>query len=161
MDAAAQALLSDRDFLRGYGRAVWFHPFGARDQVVVRGELGVVAASGRDGIPSDFLFRAGGDQSVRGYAYQSLGVREGEAIVGGRWLAVASVEYVRWFTPQWGAAVFIDTGDAADTLDALEPVQGYGVGARWKSPVAPLNLDIAYGQEAEGVRLHFSVGFSF
>jgi translocation and assembly module TamA len=121
----------------------------------------VVAASGRDGIPSDFLFRAGGDQSVRGYAYQSLGVREGEAIVGGRWLAVASVEYVRWLTPQWGAAVFIDTGDAADTLDALEPVQGYGVGARWKSPVAPLNLDIAYGQEAEGVRLHFSVGFSF
>ena len=160
-DAAAKALLSDRDFVRGYGRAVWFHPFSERDQLIVRGELGVVAAGGRDGIPSDFLFRTGGDQTVRGYAYQSLGVQEGDAIVGGRYLAVASVEYVRWLTPQWGAAVFVDTGDAADSLGELKPVQGYGAGARWKSPVGPLNLDIAYGQDSEEVRLHFSVGFSF
>ncbi len=160
-DAAAKALLSDRDFLRGYGRAVWFHPFSERDQVILRGELGAVAAGGRDGIPSDFLFRTGGDQTVRGYAYQSLGVREGDAIVGGRWLALASAEYVRWFTPQWGAAVFVDAGDAADAAGDLDPALGYGLGARWKSPVGPLNLDVAYGQESERLRLHFSVGFSF
>lgn len=160
-DAAAKALLSDQDFLRGYGRVVYFHPFGERDQLILRGELGMVAADSRDGIPSDFLFRTGGDQTVRGYDYQSLGVPEGDAIVGGRYLAVASVEYVRWLTPLWGAAVFIDAGNAADSPDDLEPVVGYGLGARWKSPVGPLNLDIAYGQETKEARLHFSVGFNF
>lgn len=160
-DAAAQALLSDRGFLRGYGKATWFHPLGDKGQLILRGELGAVAATGRDGIPADFLFRAGGDQTVRGYAYQSLGVRDGNAIVGGRWLGVASAEYVRWLSAQWGAALFVDAGDAADSLDALHPVVGYGLGARWKSPVGPLNLDLAHGHETKETRLHFSVGFSF
>ncbi|MDP2431310.1 MAG: autotransporter assembly complex family protein [Pseudomonadota bacterium] len=160
-DAAAQALLSDRSFLRGYGKATWFHRLGDKGQLILRGELGAVAAAGRDGIPADFLFRSGGDQTVRGYAYQSLGVRDGNAIVGGRWLGVASAEYVRWLTPQWGAALFVDAGDAADSLDSLHPVVGYGLGARWKSPVGPLNLDLAYGHETQETRLHFSVGFSF
>lgn len=160
-DAAARALLSDRSFLRGYGRAVYFHPLGKRDQLILRGELGVVAASGRDGIPSDYLFRSGGDQTLRGYAYQSLGVRQGNAVVGGRYLAVAGAEYVHWLTPKWGAAVFVDSGNAADNLRDLAPVHGYGAGARWKSPVGPLNLDIAYGQKTQALRLHFSVGFNF
>lgn len=160
-DAAAQALLSDQSFLRGYGKATWFHRLGDKEQLILRGELGAVAAASRDGIPADFLFRSGGDQTVRGYAYQSLGVSDGNATVGGRWLGVASAEYVRWLTPQWGAALFVDAGDAADSLDALHPVVGYGLGARWKSPVGPLNLDLAYGHETAEMRLHFSVGFSF
>jgi translocation and assembly module TamA len=160
-DAAARALLSDRSFLRGYGKGTWFHPIGGKGQVILRGELGAVAADSRGGIPADFLFRTGGDQTVRGYAYQSLGVRQGDAVVGGRWLAVASAEYVQWLNPQWGAALFVDAGDAADRLDELNPVVGYGLGVRWKSPVGPLNLDLAYGRDADQVRLHFSVGFSF
>lgn len=160
-DVAARALLSDQDFVRTYGRAVYFYPLGVRDQLILRGELGVVAAKSRFGIPSDFLFRTGGDQSLRGYAYQSIGVTQGSAIVGGRYLALASAEYVHWLDAQWGAAVFVDAGNAADSLHALDPIYGYGAGARWKSPVGPLNLDIAYGQETRRLRLHFSVGFSF
>lgn len=160
-DAAHRALLSDRSFLRGYGKATWFYPVGAHGQVILRGELGAVAAKSRDGIPSDFLFRTGGDQTVRGYAYQSLGVREGNAIVGGRWLAVASAEYVHWLTPAWGAALFVDAGDAADQAGDLDPVVGYGLGARWKSPVGLLGLDLAHGRDSGETRLHFAVGFSF
>jgi translocation and assembly module TamA len=160
-DVAAKSLFSDRDFVRGYGRIVYFYPMGKRDQLVLRGELGAVASEGRDGIPTDFLFRTGGDQTVRGYAYQSLGISERNAIVGGRYLAVASAEYVHWFVPQWGAAAFVDWGNAADSLGDLKPVRGYGVGARWKSPVGPLNLDVAYGDKTQALRLHFSVGFSF
>jgi translocation and assembly module TamA len=160
-DGAAQALLSDQSFLRSYGRVTWFHPVGDKGQLILRGELGAVMADSRNGIPSDILFRTGGDQTVRGYAYQSLGVPVGSAIVGGRWLSVASGEYVYWLDPQWGAAVFVDAGDAADSFGELHPRVGYGLGARWKSPVGPLNLDLAYGQETEEVRLHFSVGFSF
>jgi translocation and assembly module TamA len=160
-DVAAKSIFSDRDFVRGYGRVVYFYPLGKRDQFVLRGEFGAVTADGRDGIPTDFLFRTGGDQTVRGYAYQSLGISEGSATVGGRYLAVASAEYVHWFVPQWGTAVFIDRGNAADSLGDFKPVTGYGVGARWKSPVGPLNLDLAYGDKTQALRLHFSVGFSF
>ena len=160
-NAAHQGLLSDQSFVRGYGKATWFHPLGDKGQLILRGELGAVAADNRDGIPSDYLFRTGGDQTVRGYAYQSLGVPEGDAIVGGRWLAVASVEYVYWLRPQWGAAVFVDAGDAADQFVDLDPVLGYGLGARWKSPIGLLGLDVARGQETDETRLHFSVGYSF
>lgn len=160
-DGASEKLLSDRDFLRLYGRGLWFYPFATRQQLILRGELGRVLSSGRDGIPSDFLFRTGGDQTVRGYAYQSLGVREGDATVGGRALVVASAEVIRWLSAGWGIAVFADAGDAADRVDELAPVLGYGVGARWRSPIGPLNLDLAYGRETARLRLHFSVGFSF
>ncbi len=160
-DTAARAILSDQDFFRGYSRLVYFYPIGKSDQMILRGELGAVAASSRMGIPSDFLFRTGGDQTVRGYAYQSLGVSEGSAIVGGRYLATASAEYVHWLTPHWGAGIFVDGGNAADDLNLMSPVYGYGLGARWKSPVGPLNLDLAYGEAVRQMRIHFSVGFNF
>jgi translocation and assembly module TamA len=161
LGGATRALLSDQDFVRGYTRAVYYLPIGQRDGLILRGELGGVLATSRNGIPSDFLFRTGGDQSVRGYSYLSLGVKQANAIVGGRYLAVGSVEYDHWLTERWGAAVFYDVGDAADTIPDLHLVQGYGVGARWKSPVGPLNLDLAYGQAVHAVRLHFSIGVSF
>ncbi|TCV89058.1 autotransporter assembly complex protein TamA [Sulfurirhabdus autotrophica] len=160
-DAASRAMLSSQNFLRGYGRGVFFYPLGKRDQLILRGEFGMVAAKSRDGIPSDFLFRTGGDQTVRGYGYQTLGVHDGNAVLGGRYLTVASAEYVHWLSSQWGAAVFVDGGNAADSLNGLKPVYGYGAGARWKSPVGPLNLDIAYGQDKKEVRMHFSLGFNF
>ncbi|MHB1245218.1 MAG: autotransporter assembly complex protein TamA [Sulfuriferula sp.] len=161
LGGATRALLSDQDFVRGYTRGVYYLPVGQRDGLILRGELGGVLATSRNGIPSDFLFRTGGDQSVRGYSYLSLGVKQGNAIVGGRYLAVGSVEYDHWLTERWGAAVFYDVGDAADSIPDLHLVQGYGIGARWKSPVGPLNLDLAYGQAVHAVRLHFSIGVSF
>ena len=98
---------------------------------------------------------------MRGYAYQSLGVAQGSATVGGRYLALGSAEYQYWFLPKWGAALFVDAGNAADKPRDLKPVAGYGLGARWRSPVGPINLDLAYGQKTEKFRMHFSLGFSF
>ena len=103
----------------------------------------------------------GGDQTVRGYAFQSLGVRDGEAIVGGRYLVAASAEYTHWLTPEWGAALFYDVGDAADTRKEIALKHGYGVGARWRSPVGTVHLDVAHGRETRKTRLHFSFGFVF
>ncbi len=161
LGGAHEDVLADRSFLRGYTKAARYFPLGERSTLVLRGEVGAVEAESRQGIPSDFLFRAGGDQSVRGYGYQTLGVPEGEAVVGGRYLAVVSAEYVFWFRPKWGAAIFYDRGDAADEVADLDPVAGYGAGARWRSPVGPINLDVAYGEETEDYRLHAAVGFVF
>ncbi len=159
--AAAKALLSDQDFVRNYVKASYYRRVGMRGGLILRAEFGATLARSSQGIPSDFLFRTGGDQSVRGYAYQSLGVKNGDAVVGGRYLGVASAEYVHWLSENWGAAVFYDVGTAADSLRDFKPVEGYGAGARWKSPVGLLNLDLAYGRDVGKLRVHFSVGIPF
>ena len=157
----AKALLSDQDFLRLYSRYVYYRPVAERDVLILRAEGGATLATSRDGVPQDFLFRTGGTQTVRGYAFQSLGVREGEATVGGRYLAVLSAEYVHWFRPQWGVATFVDVGDAADDRDVFDLKAGYGLGARWKSPAGPLAIDLAYGEDDRQLRLHFGIAIAF
>ncbi|BAL23203.1 autotransporter assembly complex family protein [Azoarcus sp. KH32C] len=157
----SRLLLSDRDFLRFYGRQVFYRTVSPNNVLILRAEGGITLAEERDGVPQDFLFRTGGTQTVRGYAFQSLGVKEGDAIVGGRYLGVASAEYVHWFGPQWGGATFVDAGDAADDRKSFGIKVGYGVGARWKSPAGPIALDVAYGQQERRVRLHFGVAIAF
>ena len=158
---AAEALLSDTSFIRLYGRHTQYFRAGDKGRLILRGELGSVLAQTRDGIPTDFLFRAGGDNSVRGYAYQSLGRTLEGGVASVRYLATGSVEYNYFFEGKWGMAVFVDAGDAADSAGALSPAFGYGVGARYRSPVGPINLDLAYGEATEEFRLHFSLGVSF
>lgn len=158
---AARALLSDRDFARFYGRYQQFVPLGRRDVLTLRGELGYTLADSRQGIPQDYLFRAGGTGSVRGYSYQSLGVREGDAVVGGRYLATASVELTHWLDERWGVAAFIDAGDAADSRSGFNLARGYGVGARWQSPAGPIAIDLAYGERVHRPQLHFSLAIPF
>ena len=156
--------LTTTPFGRLYGKYVGYFPLGSNNTLIVRAEGGVVGAKGRVGIPADFLFRAGGDQSLRGYGYQELGVREGAAVVGGRYLATGSAEVVHWLSStwsNWGVAAFVDGGNAADKPADLKPVYGYGTGARWKSPVGVINLDVAYGQAVRQTRLHFSLGVTF
>ena len=129
--------------------------------LLIRGEVGTVFADTRAGIPSTFLFRTGGDTTVRGYAFESIGVREGDAIVGGRYLAVASVEATHWVGPNWGVAVFVDAGDAWDERGAFDPALGYGIGGRVRTPIGPIRADLAYGQRQHQLRLHFSIGYTF
>jgi translocation and assembly module TamA len=161
LGAGLRLLASDQDFARTHARLAWFMPVGERGTLTARGELAALLADSRTGIPADLLFRAGGDQSVRGYAYQSLGVRQGDAVVGGRYLAVGSLEYVHWLRPQWGLGVFWDVGGAADRPGDLASHHGYGLGVRWRSPVGPLNLDLAQGRDGGGTRLHFNAGLAF
>ena len=161
LGGGSKALLSDQDFFRTYLRYSQGIPLGASDALLFRGELGVTFAPSAQGIPQDFLFRAGGSNSVRGYAYQSLGVKQGEATVGGRYLATLSGEYTHWINPTWGAAVFVDAGNAVDDRQAIDLAVGYGVGARWRSPAGPLGIDLAYGQREGKLRLDFSLAIPF
>jgi translocation and assembly module TamA len=157
----SKQVLSDQDFVRTYARHQFWYPVGDRHVLFLRGELGYTFAPSRFGIPQEYLFRAGGIQSVRGYPFQSLGVQEGSAVVGGRVLATATVEYNHWFTQNWGAAIFTDVGDAADSWQRLDPVVGYGGGIRWRSPVGPLALDLARGHRDGKLRMHFSIAVAF
>jgi translocation and assembly module TamA len=153
--------LSSQEFIRVRGKVNWLIPFGLRNDVTVRGEAGAVLADSREGVVSSFLFRTGGDQTIRGYTFESIGVAQGRATVGGRYMALASVEYTRWVTDSLGAAVFLDAGDAFDQTSAFNLAAGVGVGVRWRSPIGPFRADVAYGERDKKIRLHFSVGFNF
>lgn len=151
--------LSDGRFLQSQAKLQGFYPLGDKTQFLGRLEVGLV--SGSMSVPATYLFRAGGDQSVRGYAFQSLGVQEGDAVLGGRVLLTGSTEIVQWLTSSWGAAAFVDFGNAANDWRDYEPAYGYGLGVRWRSPVGPVGADIAYGEETKDYRLHFNLGVSF
>ncbi|KHA77686.1 translocation and assembly module TamA [Janthinobacterium lividum] len=155
-------VLTDERFVRVAGKAVYYRPLGEKGELIVRGEMGALGSKEKRGVPAVYLFRAGGDQSVRGYAYQELGVKEGDATIGGRYMLTGSAEYQYWFKPKWAIAAFYDAGNAADTVKAaMTPKSGYGLGGRYKSPVGPINVDVAYGHAVHAYRLHFSLGFTF
>jgi translocation and assembly module TamA len=158
---ASEALLSTRTFGRVHVRANHLRYLLPQVSLQLRGEAGAVLADSRQGIPSEYVFRTGGDTSIRGFAFESLGVDQNGAVVGGRYLVVGSAELITWFSPQWGTAGFVDAGNAWDELDAFDPVYGVGFGVRWRSPVGNLNLDLAWPEGRGEGRLHFSVGIIF
>jgi len=159
--AGFKSFFSGDDFLKTYVQYQHWIPLGAMDQLILRTEWGRTFAVSRQNIPEDFLFRAGGSRSNRGYAYQSLGVQEGDAVVGGRYLATGTLEYVHWLNEKWGAALFTDVGDAADSIAAWEPLKSYGVGARFRTPAGPFALDLAYADRDHKFRIAFSVNVAF
>jgi len=152
---------STRAFGRVVGRFAAWLPVDPVTQLTFRADAGAVLAPTRDGIPSPLLFRTGGDTTVRGYAFDSLGVKLGNATVGGRYQAVGSTELIRWIGESWGLATFIDAGNATDEVTHFHFAVGYGAGVRVRTPLGPFRLDLAYGRDSHEVRLHFSVGLSF
>jgi translocation and assembly module TamA len=151
-------------FVRLYGRFTWYRPLGKDWYATTRVEAGQVFTKAVIGVPDTLLFRAGGDDSVRGYGYRTLGPVVSDVVTSGRTLLTGSLEVARPISPKYPAfwwAAFIDAGNAADRWQDLHPVVGYGVGLRWRSPVGPLRVDLAYGQEVRQFRVHFSVGIAF
>lgn len=152
-------------FVRGWTRLSWYRPVGKQWFAYARMEAGEVFAKDSLGLPDALLFRAGGDDSVRGYAYRTLGPTGIDGLLkSGRVLWTGSVEMARPLLsdkPQYLGAVFIDAGQAADSWKGFRPVYGYGLGLRWRSPVGPLRIDLAWPEGGNKPRLHFSVGVAF
>ena len=158
-------------FGRLYTRNTLYWPLGNSWFTQTRLEVGRIFAAPKVGLPDALLFRAGGDESVRGYAVRSLGpevpaAKPGDpaVVTSGRTLITASAEIAHPFTSRlpslWWAA-FIDAGNASDDLQDYSPALGYGLGLRFRSPVGPLRVDLAYGQRTRKIRPHLSVGIVF
>jgi len=147
-------------FYRSSLRAQHWWPVGKRDTFTVRAEVGKVWSQ-TDRLPEDFGYRTGGARTIRGYAFQSIGLPRGNAVVGAPALAVASVEYMHYFNEHFGMDVFVDAGDAAASFGQMKLAVGYGVGALVRTPAGPFSIDLAYGQRDHNVRVHFSLGIAF
>ena len=133
------------------------------DQILLRGSLGSSLSGDFNKVPISLRYFTGGDMSVRGYGFKSLGATDAAGnVVGGEHLLVMSAEYQWMFKNPFGMAAFVDTGNAFNGTD-IELKAGAGLGALWRSPVGMVGLYLAHGfeNEDESFRLHFSLGAEF
>lgn len=156
-----RAVISDVDILHANVLVKGLYTLADNHRFLSRFQFGGVATNRFSDVPPSLRFFAGGDQTVRGYGYETLSPRNSEDVaIGGRYLMVGSVEYQYEFTENWRVAAFVDEGNAMDDLS--DPLAtGAGVGIRWISPVGPLRLDVAKGLDPEfggEWRVHFSMG---
>ena len=157
-------------YVRLVGRWLGIAPL-TRGRIALRADAGAVLAKNADGIPGTQLFRTGGDSTVRGYGFRDIGVKLPNSPLGGvtgpgRYLAVGSVEWQRplirnGLPSEFENTFFVDAGAVGDAAKDLRPSVGVGTGLRWRSPIGPLQMDLAYGVKVKQVRLHVSVGFVF
>ena len=151
-------------FGRTYGRLTVYRPLGRTLYGQARLEVGRVFLEPGMVVPESLRWRAGGDESVRGYSYRELGPVVDGAVGSGETILTGSLELARPITaamPSLWGAIFVDGGNAATSFGQLEPVYGYGFGVRWRSPVGPLRIDLAWAENASTPRLHFSIGIAF
>lgn len=154
---------SDTRFAQVRADAKWIHGIGKRQRLILRGSLGAMAVGDFDKLPPDLRFFAGGDRSIRGYSYQTIGPHDAHnLVIGGRDLAVASAEYEYYFNRNWGVATFVDAGDAFSGFGNFRTHIGTGVGLRWRSPVGMLRADIGtpvHDPDGDhGIQLHLVIG---
>jgi translocation and assembly module TamA len=160
--AAQEGVLSDTSFVQAVADAKWIRGIGRRSRFIARGTLGATQVDDFDKLPPELRFFAGGDRSIRGYSYQTIGPRnDDDDVIGGQNIAVLSAEYEYYFTRNWGIATFVDTGDAFSAADTFETKVGAGLGLRWRSPVGMVRVDLGVpigDDHASGVELHIVIG---
>jgi translocation and assembly module TamA len=152
--------LGDAAFAQARLESRWLQPIGAQDRLLLRAQAGALWTDDFSSLPPQLRFFAGGDRSLRGFGYQTLGPRNSRGFVrGGEFLAIASAEYERHLFDEYGIAGFVDAGNAFDSGDT-SLAAAIGVGVRWRSPVGLVRLDLAQpvAGDGDGLRLHLLIG---
>ena len=157
---AAKPLGSDTSFMQTIVGARLVRSLSEDSRLLARATLGVTAQSAFSELPPSVRFFAGGDESVRGFGYETLGpTNELGNVIGGSNLLVASIEYEHRLRNDIYGAIFIDAGNAFDNLD-VDAAVGAGLGVIWRSPVGPLRFYLAHplNKSDRSMRLHIRLG---
>ncbi|WP_246047272.1 autotransporter assembly complex protein TamA [Colwellia ponticola] len=170
VEGSYEALNSETSFLRFNARWKYIALVAPKHRVVTRAELGYIITKNNVGaeLSPSLRFYAGGDQSIRGFAYQSIGPKtellhgpnQGDEIVtGGTNMIVASIEYQYYFTNEWRGALFSDGGSVNNT-DKLNLAYSVGTGIHYISPIGPIRFALGYplSEQDKSWRIHFSIG---
>jgi len=164
LQGAAEPLLSSTSLLQLKTRGVVSYPLG-KLVLKARGDLGITWTNEFDRLPKSLRFFAGGDNSVRGYGYESLGPTNDDGqVIGGRYLFVISGEAMYPIrSNNWYVAAFVDSGNAFNHQTEIDLKTGAGVGVRWRSPIGMVRVDIAYpfDTSSPSPRLHVGIGADF
>ncbi|WP_395345050.1 autotransporter assembly complex protein TamA [Ningiella sp. W23] len=169
IEGGSKSLISDIDYFKIHARTKWVRELG-RHRFIARADAGAIATNDFSQVPSTQRFFAGGDQSIRGFGLDEVSdfrvlERDGEAqkdLIGGRFLAVASVEYAYQVADAWRAAVFVDAGNASDD-PVSDAAIGFGIGAHWLSPIGTVRIYLARGisdipDNEQNNRIHLIIG---
>ncbi|QEE23912.1 outer membrane protein assembly factor [Rhodanobacter glycinis] len=159
--STAGTLLSSARFSQVTADAKWIQAFTRRDRLILRGAIGTTWTSDFAALPPQLRYFAGGDRSVRGYGFQTIGPKNSYGrVIGGHNLLVTSATVEHYFTRNWGIAAFVDAGNAFDGFD-YRPKVGTGLGLRWRSPVGLIRVDLGtpiHDRNRHGVELHIVIG---
>jgi translocation and assembly module TamA len=159
------SLGSDSNFIQLHLQAERVFRLGGKWHLLLRDEVGASLVSGFSQLPTVFRFFAGGDNSVRGFAYNDLSPIEavctqspngvfprnpdgscksiaGYIKVGGKDMITGTVEVIRELPKNLGLATFFDYGNAFDRF-GTSLQYSVGVGLRVRLPVLTLGIDIA------------------
>ncbi len=160
LSMASQSLASSTNLLHLELTLKRVGSISERTRWLARGRAGALWTDDFDELPSSLRFYSGGDQSVRGFDFESLGPRDDQGrVLGGEAVAEASLEVDYRFRDNWRVALFADAGNAMGAGEE-DLAYGLGLGLRWLSPVGPLRLDVASAISEPGnpIQLHFSAG---
>lgn len=157
---AAEGFLSDQSVLQSTLSTKYLHTFDNKSKALLRADFGSTFIGDFDELPKSLRFFAGGQNSVRGYSFESLGTADSDGdIIGGENLLTLSAEYEYPVMNNISAAAFVDAGNAFNDWDDYALEVGYGVGVRYKSPLGPVRLDLAVPEDdSSDVHIYFSLG---
>lgn len=159
LTGASNAVLSDTSFIQTRTNGKYILPAGNKGRLLMGFDTGFTWIDDEIELPVSLRFLGGGDQSIRGFKYRSLGpVDDNGLVIGGKHLLTTSVEYDYLFRSNWRVATFYDSGNAFNDFSELEWEQSVGIGLRWLSPIGPLRIDLAHPFNDGGVRFHVTMG---
>ncbi len=160
LGAAKDGVFSDADLIHANAMLKGLVTVFDRHRLLGRAQIGGNWTNEYTNVPPSLRYFAGGDQSVRGYDYQSLSPTNSDGDrIGGRYQLALSAEYQYEVVEKWRVATFYDQGNAFNSLDFPTLKSSVGLGLRWVSPVGPIRIDLAHPLDGNGgVRLHFSMG---
>jgi translocation and assembly module TamA len=160
VQGARKGILSDQSVLQGKVQGKHLQTFSNKGKLILQAAAGTTLTNDLNDMPKSLRFFAGGQNSVRGYDFESLGETNAAGeVIGGKHLLTGSVEYEHPVADKWGAAAFVDAGNAFDNTAHMSMKVGAGVGVRWKSPLGPVRADIAVPKDNQSdIHFYFSLG---
>jgi translocation and assembly module TamA len=168
-------------FIQAHLTGVRVFNFYPKWHLLLRDEIGATVVSRFSELPVVERFFAGGDNSVRGFAYNSLSptedvcdqkqtpvrdangnctVKTGAVKVGGKDVVTGTVEVIRDLPRNFGIATFFDYGNAFNRFGGTPLEYSVGVGFRVRLPVVTLGVDIAQPISRPGASPRLHINFS-
>jgi translocation and assembly module TamA len=161
---SAESLGAETNFVQALANADFLYPLPHGFSSISRIQLGATwERNPVTDLPPTLRFYAGGDRSVRGYTYQSLGPKDAAGnVIGGKNLIVGSLELEYALAKNWGIAGFYDVGNAFNDFSSLRLAQGAGIGVRYYTLAGPIRVDVARQINVDDPKfqLHVSLGFA-
>ncbi len=166
LQGGSDLLGSTTNIVRGEGKFKGIKKLGDKTRLILRANVGAMDAKDPKKIPLSLRFFTGGDQSVRGFGYQSLGPSEKDPlgntiVVGGRYLSVGSLELEHTVYKKVGLALFSDAGNAMNHL-STKLFYSLGLGLRLHSALGSVRVDVAQPLvQDRKPRIHLNFGTDF